>query len=142
VQGPSADESSTTRRPANTRSAPRVAVLESDGETRMLLIEVLSDAGFVVDAAAHPSALPDWWRGDVIVTDTFQMPYHPGNAENVVRSLRARHHAAVVVVSGHSEVRVDAVDLGADAVVLKPFDIDELVATIRRVGGAQASPRA
>jgi DNA-binding response OmpR family regulator len=137
-----ADVRTTTRRPAPASSATRVAVLESDDETRMLLIEVLRDAGFIVVAAAHPSVLPEWWRGEVIVTDTFEMPYHLGGAENVVRSLRARHHAAVVIVSGHAEVKVDAVELGADAVVIKPFDIDELVATIRRVSAAPASPDA
>jgi DNA-binding response OmpR family regulator len=142
ARAPQPDESTTQRRPAAASGAPRVAVLESDGETRTLLIEVLKDAGFIVVAAAHPSALPEWWRGDVIVTDTFEMPYHLGGAESVVRSLRARHHAPVVIVSGHSEVKVDAVELGADAVLIKPFDIDELVTTIRRVSGAPASPDA
>jgi len=142
AQPAAADETATAGRPAPASKAVRVAVLESDDETRMLLVEVLSDAGFIVVAAAHPSVLPEWWRGDVIVTDTFELPYRLGGAENVVRSLRARHHAAVVIVSGHSEVKLDAVELGADAVVTKPFDIEELVATIRRVSGAGASPTA
>jgi len=118
------------------------AVLESHTETRTLLAEILRDAGFVVDVATHPEALPAWWHGDVIVTDSFVASYRTDAVESVVRKLRARHRAPVVFVSAHVGARADAAAIGADAVVIKPFDIDELVATIRRVIATGATPNA
>jgi two-component system, OmpR family, response regulator len=116
----------------------RIAVVENDVQTRELLVEVLRDAGFVVEAADDPKALPRSWRGDVILTDTFGTPYRTANAQSVVRRLRDRHHAAIVVLSGHAAAKADEARLGADAVVTKPFDIEELVAIIRSVAGANA----
>jgi DNA-binding response OmpR family regulator len=53
-----------------------------------------------------------------------------------VRDLRQRFAAAIVIVSGHAEVADDGKLLGADGILMKPFEIDSLLATLRAAAGA------
>ena len=61
----------------------------------------------------------------------------------LIRRLRAWTDVPIVVLSGRSESadKVDALDLGADDYVTKPFEIDELLARLRAlVRRAAAGP--
>jgi DNA-binding response OmpR family regulator len=122
-----------------------VLVVESDGAVRGTLVEGLSDAGLMVEASAAADASIDEWRGDVIVTDTFASPYRIDAAVAYLNELRSRFAVPVIVLTGHSEAGADADRLPADAVIMKPFDLDDLVEVIRRVvrngNGRQHSPR-
>lgn len=111
----------------------RVAVIEDDPDIRELLVEVLSDSDIGVDAAEHPAALSPSWSGDAIITDGFTLPYRRANARELVRRLRERFGVPVVILTGQPEAVKDARELGAVAVITKPFDIGDLVATVRRV---------
>ncbi len=53
----------------------------------------------------------------------------------VIRQLRAWSQVPIVVVSGRvdSHDKIDALDAGADDYVIKPFNLDELLARIRAV---------
>jgi DNA-binding NarL/FixJ family response regulator len=91
---------------------------------------VLADARLIVESAGAPSELSANWRGNVIITDTFGSPYRTEAAIKVIRDLRLRFGAAVVVVSAHREVQEDGDRLDADAIVLKPFEVDTLLAAV------------
>ena len=119
----------------------RVAVIESDADVRELVAAILDAAGFEVLAVPSAELLARSWRGDVIVTDTFETPYRTSAAVAYVGSLRARWHTPIVVVSGHREATRDQTLLGADFVVDKPFEMDELTDTVVRAAHLQrASP--
>ena len=112
----------------------RVLVVESDAAVRATLVEGLRDSGLVVEATDAPDASIDEWHGDVIVTDTFASPYRQENVVAYLNELRSRFGAALVVLTAHNGAAVDAAQLPADAVVMKPFDLEHLIDVIGTVG--------
>lgn len=110
-----------------------VLVVEDDADIRKTVVEGLRDFGLVVESADGAGAAIDAWHGDVIVTDTFASPYRTEAVVAYLNDLRSRFGAGLVVLSGHNGAVVDAAHLPADAVVLKPFDLDDLIGVIGAV---------
>lgn len=125
-----------------------VLVVENDDDIRATLVEGLRDSGLVVEGADAAGAAIDGWRGDVIVTDTFASPYCTEAVVSYLTKLRSRFAAGLVVLTGHNGAAVDAAQLPADAVVMKPFDLGNLIGVIegvardRRARDAQDDQRA
>jgi two-component system KDP operon response regulator KdpE len=118
-------------------SAPRPRVLVCDDELQILrgLRIVLREAGFDVvaaqtarealDAAAlHP---PEAAIIDLVLPD--------GDGVDVCRQLRGWSQMPIIVLSavGEEEVKIAALDAGADDYVTKPFSPRELVARLNAV---------
>lgn len=110
-----------------------VLVVEDDDDIRATVVEGLRDYGLVVEGASAASASIDAWRGDVIVTDTFASPYSTEAVVAYLTELRKRFAAGLVVLTGHNGAVADAQRLPADAVVMKPFDLVDLVGVIAGV---------
>ena len=111
-----------------------VLVVEDDEAVRSTVVEGLRDAGLLVEAVDRADRI-NGWRGDVIVTDTFAKPYRTEAVVAYLTDLRSRYTSAVVVLSGHHGAAADAGQLPADAVVMKPFDLDDLVGVVTGVAG-------
>jgi DNA-binding response OmpR family regulator len=117
---------------------PRILVIDDNRDMRDLLRVVLERDGYAVDVAADgeeglqiQSARP----ADVVITDIF-MPNRDG-LETIGR-LRAEHpRVKVLVISGGGAVvrgtsyLSTAREIGAHAVLAKPFDLPALLATVR-----------
>jgi CheY-like chemotaxis protein len=110
-----------------------VLVVENDDDIRATLVESLRDFGLVVEGANDAGTAIDGWRGDVIVTDTFASPYCTEAVVAYLTRLRSRFAAGLVVLTGHNGAAVDAAQLPADAVVMKPFDLGDLIGVIATV---------
>jgi DNA-binding NtrC family response regulator len=110
-----------------------VLVVENDDDIRATLVEGLRDSGLVVEGADDAGTAIDGWRGDVIVTDTFASPYCTEAVVAYLNELRSRFAAGLVVLTGHNGAAVDAAQLPADAVVMKPFDLGDLIGVIATV---------
>jgi AmiR/NasT family two-component response regulator len=87
----------------------------------------------VVEGADALGVAVDAWRGDVIVTDTFASPYRTEVVVAYLTELRSRFAAGLVVLTGHNGAAADAAQLPADAVVMKPFDLGDLIRVIATV---------
>ena len=117
-------------------NAPAVKVLVVDDEPpirRFLRTSLTANGYHVIEAANGADALAKLADGgaDVIVLD-FGLPDVSGL--DLIRRLREEGSAApIVVLSSRSDERgkVEALDLGADDYVTKPFGMDELIARIR-----------
>ena len=114
--------------------ASRVLVVEDHADSRELLVEFLELEGYEVEVALHGlEALARLQRGprpDVVLLD-LMMPKLTGweLMERVRREpALARQELAVVVVSGAGPSR--PLPEGIRAVVPKPVDLDELLATL------------
>jgi CheY-like chemotaxis protein len=118
-----------------------VLVVENDEAVRSTLLEGLRDAGLVVEGAVGAGSI-NGWRGDVIVTDTFASPYRTAEVAAYLTDLRSRYTAGLVVLSGHAKAATDAEQLPADAVVMKPYDLDHLVGVIARIARNRREPNA
>lgn len=109
-----------------------VLVVESDDAVRSTVAEGLRDSGLLVEAITGADRI-DGWRGDVIVTDSFAMPYRTEEVVAYLKDLRSRYPAGLVVLTGHNGASADASQLPADAVVMKPFDLEDLIAVVTAV---------
>lgn len=110
----------------------RVAVVEDDDDLLRLFADLFADAGFDVALAVRGDGFPARWDGDVIVADSGTHTYERGAVARRVRRLRERSNARIVLVSAHGEAARDADELGVDGFVPTPFEIDEMVAAVRR----------
>ncbi len=112
-------------------------VVEDDQGMLDVLCEVLTDAGFTT--SCHPLGRPAMralgaQRFDVIVTDV-NLPDMNGLKLCEVAREQYGDQAIILVVTGADIERriVTSLQLGADAFLEKPFDVDELIARIERI---------
>lgn len=125
-------QSAPSSRPAD---PVRVLVIEDEESARRAIGQGLREEGFRVDEAADGvagleaalEAVPD-----VVLLD-LRLPKLTG--EHVLEKLRQVTAVPVIVVSAkrQEDDRIEALNLGADDYLVKPFGIRELVARIRAV---------
>ncbi|GAA4344994.1 response regulator transcription factor [Angustibacter luteus] len=115
-------------------AGPRVLVVEDDRQLSAMLAELLTDEGYQVDVARDGQRglhLALTHRPDVLVVDR-GLPAIEGL--DLVRRLRRQGIAAPVLVltaRGTVRDRVEGLDAGAEDYLVKPFDVDELLARLR-----------
>ena len=114
-------------------SQPRILVVDDEPQLTRVLRTGLKSRGYDVRAAADGlagfEAFNDW-RPDLMITD-LAMPNVDGL--ELCKRLRAISQVPIIVLSakGEEKTKVEALDLGADDFVTKPFGIDELLARVR-----------
>jgi DNA-binding response OmpR family regulator len=119
----------------------RVLVVEDDQSIRELVVYALGDEGHEVDEATDGQSALDMIalrRPDVIVLD-MKMPGMDG--WQFARVYRERHgtETPIIVFTAAADAAARAAEVGAEAVVSKPFDLDALIERIQAVtGGARA----
>lgn len=120
----------------------RILVVDDDEDFRSLNTEVLANYGYQVDTAANGALAWDSLqinRYDLLLTD-YGLP--KVNGLNLIKKLRAASMAIpVIMVSGSvpgEELR--HLNLHIDATLPKPYTLDELLASVRRVLGATRNP--
>jgi two-component system, OmpR family, response regulator QseB len=113
---------------------PRLLLVDDDRELTGMLAEVLADEGYFVDVAS------DGHRGlhlalsreyDVLIVDR-KLPAVEG-ASLVARLRKGGFRRPVLVLTalGTLTDRVAGLDAGADDYLVKPFEVDELLARVR-----------
>lgn len=128
-------------------AATRILIAEDDPSVSTLAVRYLEREGFDVDLAADGEAAIDRALGtapDLILLD-LALPKISGIT--VLRRIRAAAvPTPVVVISGHRDVdtKIQALKLGADDYLVKPFPLRELAARVeavlRRASGAGKKP--
>ena len=122
---------------------PRLLLVEDDPDLSQMLAELLDEEGYAVtavrdgQAGLHRGLVDDW---DVLVVDR-GLPGIEG--VDLVTRLRSRGLTAPVLfltARGTVADRVEGLDAGAQDYVVKPFDVDEVLARLRALlrpmGGA------
>ncbi len=126
----------------------RILVVDDEPAILRAVRTILTRSGFQVETAASGHQAIEqhaYHHPDVILLD-LGLPDMDGL--DVLREVRRRSNTPIVVLSvrGAERDKVEALELGADDYLTKPFGIDELLARIRvalrhalgPVGGAQA----
>ena len=112
---------------------PRILVVDDEPQLIRVLRTGLKSRGYDIRAAADGLAgleLFTDWRPDLVITD-LAMPNVDGL--EFCRRLREISQVPIIVLSakGEEKTKVEALDVGADDFVTKPFGIDELLARVR-----------
>lgn len=124
--------------------ARTVIVADDDLSIRTVLTHALGRQGFRVRATGNAATLWKWvseGEGDAVVTDVV-MP--DNNVFDILPRIRAeRPHLPVIVISAQStlDTAVTANREGAYDYLPKPFDLNELVASVKRALKAASRPR-
>lgn len=112
---------------------PRILVVDDEPQLTRVLRTGLKSHGYDVRTAADGlsgfETFKDW-RPDLVITD-LAMPSM--NGLELCRKLREISPVPIIILSakGEEKTKVEALDIGADDFVTKPFGIDELLARIR-----------
>jgi two-component system, OmpR family, KDP operon response regulator KdpE len=112
---------------------PRILVVDDEPQLTRVLRTGLTSRGYDVRAASDGLAgfetFTDW-HPDLVITD-LAMPVLDGL--ELCRRVRAISQVPIIVLSakGEEKTKVEALDIGADDYITKPFGIDELLARVR-----------
>lgn len=112
---------------------PRILVVDDEAQLTRVLRTGLKSRGYDVRVAADGVAgfetFSDW-HPELVITD-LAMPNMDGL--ELCRRLRAISQVPIIILSakGEEKIKVEALDIGADDFVTKPFGIDELLARVR-----------
>jgi DNA-binding response OmpR family regulator len=120
-----------------------VLVIDDDPVVREIVDEILQDAEFEVVTAADGREGMRLFRTrqpDLVVTDII-MPEQEG-IETITQMRKERPTACILAMSGGGrigdcDVLDNAQQLGANEILAKPFDANELIATARRCLGGR-----
>ena len=125
-------------------SAGSVLVVDDDAQARSFIAAALATRGYTVSAAAggaealrrlsaHSASPPDF-----ILLDWRMRTPGPVFAQRY-RDLPVRH-APIVLITGIEDAEAAAAQIGARALLKKPFDVDELTALVDLLVAATGSP--
>jgi two-component system, OmpR family, KDP operon response regulator KdpE len=126
--------------------APRVLVVDDEGQIVRALRVVLREAGFEVVAAQTVAEALDSAAVRPPQAAIVDLVLPDGDGVEVTRRLREWSELPIIVLSavGDEEQKVRALEAGADDYITKPFGARELVArlraALRRVAGAEDEP--
>ncbi|QIS03462.1 response regulator [Nocardia brasiliensis] len=112
----------------------RVLVVDDEDSVREALVRAMGSEGYETRAATDGAAALaeiQRWQPEVVLLDVL-MPFMDGLT--ACRQLRARgDRTPILMLTARDAVadRVDGLDAGADDYLVKPFDLDELLARVR-----------
>ncbi len=117
------------------RAAPTILVADDDAAIRTVINQALGRAGYEVRTTGTASTLWQWvneGEGDLVITDVV-MPDENG-LDLIPRIHKMRPDLRIIVMSAQNTLltAVKATERGAFEYLPKPFDLDELVAIVRR----------
>jgi len=121
----------------------RILIIEDDEEILRVLKRVLTYEGYIVDTALTGKAgliLAQEQRPDLVILD-WMLPNMDGL--EVCRRLRKLGNQPILMLTAKdtTQDRVEGLDSGADDYVVKPFEIEELLARIRALLRRTAADR-
>jgi DNA-binding NtrC family response regulator len=112
-----------------------ILIIEDEPVVAQLMAEVMTEAGhrsYVFDSL---EAVPANSAPDLVISDLLPLrDFTPDGARAWVRALLARFPGTpLILCTAHLEASRHSDALGASAVVMKPFDVDHLKDTVRRL---------
>lgn len=114
----------------------RVLIAEDDDRIAEPLAVTLRSAGFLVDIEADGEVA--WYRGDTETFDTIILDLGLPTLDGLSilkrwRNADRRAPVLVLTARGRWEEKVEAIESGADDYVVKPFQMEEVVARVRAI---------
>ncbi len=112
---------------------PLIMIVEDDASVRNLISITLKTHGYryiTAENAEMAIRLGQSHNPDIILLD---LGLPDADGKDVIIAVRARANTPIIVISARCEAddKIEALDLGADDYLTKPFSVDELMARLR-----------
>lgn len=123
---------------AEPASAPHLMVVDDEPMIREICADVLSSEGYEVSTAANGQEAVEWLShhpADLVLMDVM-MPVMDGlSACRLIKANARTRDIPVVIMSAATNLRerVGELQCVAEAIVPKPFDLDQLLDTVKRL---------
>ena len=113
----------------------RILIVEDDALLVKFLRATLAASGFTVDVAADGPAAVSYLSSHAVDLILLDLGLPEIDGMDVLRQVRAWSNVPVLVLSARDQQdeKVQALDLGADDYLTKPFGVPELLARVRAV---------
>ena len=109
----------------------KAVVIARDADERELFVQLLDEMGL---EAVVETVIPSGTLDPAVVLTDLGPRYDPARGRAAVRRLHERWpHAPVIVLTAHRAAAEELDQLGADALILKPFDVEDLTDAVRRL---------
>lgn len=115
----------------------RVLLIEDDLVLQDSIFELLHQYGFVVEAFANPKQALKRFKEikfDIILCD-YKMPEMDGNQVlKKIKDLKPDHHIPFIMLTAYTDSKIyrQAMNLGADDFLNKPFKSDDLIKAVNK----------
>lgn len=123
----------------------RILLVEDDRMIGEAVSIALKDASYAVDWVQNGVAASDVLKNNEHQVVVLDLGLPNRNGLEVLRRLRVRNNTVpVIIITARDSVddRIKGLDLGADDYLIKPFDVNELLARLRAVVRRQAGQAA
>lgn len=124
---------------------PLVMLVDDDHDLCASLWDLLRESGYRVSLAHTASAARDLLVRQNLKVVLLDLKLPDGNGKEVLTALRqANPEARTMIITGHRRelepLLQDVLSEGADAICYKPFDLDQLLATLKRLAETGQEP--
>lgn len=112
-----------------------IVVIDDEPAIAQLIAEILTGDGHDPSVFHSLDGVPDGHSAALVISDLLPLTDFSADRARVwVRALGARFPgAAIVLCTAHLEALRQPDGLGAAAIIAKPFDVDHLSETVRRL---------
>jgi len=117
---------------------PTIVVLDDDPIVLELLRTVLDDAGYASVSGTSLDEVPAAAKADLVISDLIPLKaYSRETALAWIAGLRERFGPVpILIITAHIAALRERDSLGADGMVGKPFDVEDLLVRIEKLLGA------
>jgi DNA-binding response OmpR family regulator len=124
---------------------PLVLLVEDDHDLCASLWDLLRERGYRVSLAHTASAARDLFMQQKLKVVLLDLKLPDGNGKEVFAELRkAVPETRTMIITGHREQLDSLIEKlvadGADAICYKPFNLDQLLATLKRLAESGREP--
>lgn len=118
---------------AETSGAAHIVVVEDDVAVADILREALVEATFRVSVARDGAALKAILATDSVQLITLDLGLPDQDGIDLAREIASQSEVPIMIVSGKGKKlsKIIGLEVGADDYIVKPFDLDELIARVR-----------
>lgn len=124
--------------------AKKVLVIDNDPDILDVVREVLDYVGFQVAACSGTKEIFNLikeWQPDLLILDYRLDGKNGGDICRQLKSSALTSYIPVILYSTYPNVKNDADRFGCDAFIAKPFDLADLVTTVRSLIDAPSKSR-
>ncbi len=110
----------------------KILVVDNDSDTLEIVKYILTSRGFDVhthSTSVNVAKVIKYYNPNLILLD-IHLPHKLGT--QICKELKQIHTIPIILTSAYADHRISYAEYNADAFIMKPFDMDQLVNTVNQ----------